>query len=1131
MRRVIGQAARGIGRLLRGLGFLLALPVLALPVLAVLAVSRLGVQASREVGRSLHRLSRLAVLLAVLVAGGGAALAWRLDQGPLDLPWLRDELVLIANRTIAPLRLEIGATALVWEGFRHGVDRPIDLRASDLTVFDSEGRRVAQAPEVYVSLSLRALLGGHIAPRGLLVQGARVRAVRNRDGSMAVDFSDGTAAAAADTVVKPADFAWVFEALAQPPGTDLGGRATLLSQLRELRLRDTRIVVRDDALGIVWQAPKVELNITRLAGGGAEGTAALELLVGERALVATARLGLPAHRQDSAKVAPELEVQATLASVVPADFATLAPAFASLAAVAAPVTLTGTAQLGADLVVRHGWMQMRMAGGTLRIARGEIPVSDALADIEGTAESLRLTLHRLALPGSRGAPTIVTGTATLAPQAGMLAGTLDLRLDEVGFADLAALWPDGVGGPGAKPWITGNITAGVARDLRLSLRVIAAPDLSDGAVTALTGSLEGRDMVVHWLRPVPPAEGVAARLAFLSPDEIEITVLAGRQDGLVLEGGRVALTGLARRDQYVNIALDLGGPVADLLAILNHPRVNLLSRRPIAMRNPSGRVEGTLVVTALPLENDLTLEDVRLSSVGRLSRLNLGGIVAGRDLADGTLTFEAGNDGLQLRGAATVAGIPAQLAVEMDFTDGPASQVIQKVSASGTADAAWLVAQGLDTRELVMDGTAALKLDLVARRGGRSQLTVRADLANMGLRADRLNWGKPAGRPAEADALVVLDRGRLADIPRLRLVGEGVAVQGTLEVSGGAPRRLNLARLVLAPDTDIAADILWPRAEGQPWVIRASGSSVDISGEMARQEPPGEPAPRGPPWNAELRADRVVLGPGRVLTGVQARSDNDGLITRTARITGRAGAGPFELSILSSGAPPRRGLTITAQDAGALLRALDVLDDLRDGQLTVNAHYDDSRPDHPLSGIAEMAEFGVHNAPAFGKLLQAITVVGAIEALNGPDLRFTRMVAPFRYAERVIDLVDARVYSASLGMTAKGRIDVGRRLYDLQGTVVPAYFLNSLLGRVPLLGKLVSPETGGGLFAMSFGMKGPFDDASVWVNPLSAVTPGFLRGLFGVFEGPPGGGSDASPAPPARAPPARAPAMREGGQR
>jgi len=1100
-------------------------------------------QAAGQAGRLLHLLSRLTLLLVLLALVGLGVLAWRLAQGPLELSWVAEEMAAVANRYIAPMRMEIGEAALVWEGFSHGVDRPLDIRARDLAIYDGEGRRVAQVPEVYVSLSMRALVTGRIAPRGLLVQGARVQAVRNQDGRMAIDFSGGQAAAlpagvpVADAPVADApvaDFTWVFEALAQPPGIDLGGRSTLLSQLRQLRLRDTVVAVQDNALGIVWRVPKLELDLTRSGSGGVEGTAALEVTVGERRLAVGARLHLPsmpAHPDRPASAAPTLAVEATLATMVPAEFAALSPAFAPLAAVQAPVAVTATAELGADLVPRQGRLQVRMSRGELLIARGRIPISDAMAVVEGTRESMRLTLHRLALPGGTagvgGEQTIVTGTAMLEPQAGMLAGVLDLRLDQVRFADLAALWPDGVGGPGAKPWITGNITAGVAHDLRVQLRVIAAPDLSDGEVTGLSGSLEARDMVVHWLRPVPPVEGVAARLTFVSANEIDIAVRAGSQGALVVTGGRITLTGLAQHDQYMNIALDLGGPVAELIGVLNHKRVNLLSRRPIAMRNPAGRMEGRLTVTALPLENDLTFDDVRLSSTGRLSGLALGGIAAGRDLTNGELSFEAGNDGLQLRGTATLAGIAAQLAVEMDFTDGPPSQAIQKVTVSGTVEAAQLVALGLDTKELVLDGSAALKLDLVGRRSGRSELAVRGDLAKLGLRADRLNWGKAAGRSVVAEATVILERERFAGIEKLRIEGDGVSVQGALEAAAGVPRRLRLSRAVLAPGIDAVADIQWPRAAGEPWVVRLSGANLDISGEMSRRDPPAKQseAVRGPPWNAELRVDRLVLGAGRVMTGVLARSDNDGLVTRTARVTGRAGAGPFELSILPSGLAQRRSLTVTAQDTGALLRALDVLDDMQGGRLVLNGSYDDSRPDHPLSGSAEVTEFGMRNAPAIGKLLQALTVVGAVEALSGPDLNFNRMVAPFRYAGQVIELADARAFSASLGMTVKGRIDVERRQFDLQGTVVPAYFINSLLGRVPLLGKLLSPEAGGGLFAMSYGVKGSFDDPSVWVNPLSAVTPGFLRGLFGPFQGSTGGGSDAPSVPTPRLP-----RMPDGGQ-
>ncbi|MBC7801846.1 MAG: hypothetical protein H7Z10_14595, partial [Gemmatimonadaceae bacterium] len=66
--------------------------------------------------------------------------------------------------------------------------------------------------------------------------------------------------------------------------------------------------------------------------------------------------------------------------------------------------------------------------------------------------------------------------------------------------------------------------------------------------------------------------------------------------------------------------------------------------------------------------------------------------------------------------------------------------------------------------------------------------------------------------------------------------------------------------------------------------------------------------------------------------------------------------------------------------------------------------------------------------------------------------------------------------------------------------IVPAHFFNSLLGDIPLIGRLFSPEAGGGLFAATYSVRGPVNDPQVAVNPLSALTPGFLRGLFRIFD-------------------------------
>jgi AsmA-like C-terminal region len=203
----------------------------------------------------------------------------------------------------------------------------------------------------------------------------------------------------------------------------------------------------------------------------------------------------------------------------------------------------------------------------------------------------------------------------------------------------------------------------------------------------------------------------------------------------------------------------------------------------------------------------------------------------------------------------------------------------------------------------------------------------------------------------------------------------------------------------------------------------------------------------------------------------------------------------FRLDIAPEGGVRR--VTASTNDAGGLLRAFNIMDTMQGGQLSVSGAYDDRSAEHPLSGTAEIREFRIHDAPFLARLLKAITLYGLVDLVQGPGLGFTRLIAPFTLTSNALDLADARAFSASLGLTMKGRVDLAQSQANLEGTIVPAYLFNSLLGHIPFVGKLFSPEQGGGLFAASYTVRGPLADPQVSVNPLSALTPGLLRGVFG----------------------------------
>jgi hypothetical protein len=67
--------------------------------------------------------------------------------------------------------------------------------------------------------------------------------------------------------------------------------------------------------------------------------------------------------------------------------------------------------------------------------------------------------------------------------------------------------------------------------------------------------------------------------------------------------------------------------------------------------------------------------------------------------------------------------------------------------------------------------------------------------------------------------------------------------------------------------------------------------------------------------------------------------------------------------------------------------------------------------------------------------------------------------------------------------------------------------VNRILGEIPILGPILVGGKGEGIVAVVYGINGPLSDPRVSVNPLSVLTPGFLRGIFGIK----GGDGDSTP--------------------
>jgi hypothetical protein len=1077
--------------------------------------------------RLLH-LAIVAALVAVVVAGVGVAvLGLRLSQGSLDLPWLLHRIEASVNADDSPTHLGIGSAALAWDGFREGFDRPLNVRLRNVVISDAAGTQLVSVAAADLSLSLLGLLSGRLEPNGIEIDHPRLRVFRSVHGAISLDLGsqsnapdsqDDTAATATTHSLDARpdiDLLGSLSAVfAKAARNDLRPQHVRFDQLRHVHIADASILVIDHKLQVTWGVPKADIELNRDAAGTMAARADLTGTLGEE----TTRVSITADRRASGT---STHIEATTTPVVPAALARAAARLAPLGVFNGLVSAHIETDLGPTLALEHASIKLQIGAGALHIGASVVPVVDGVVVASGGTQAITLESAQLVFRGhDGGAVSVLSGQGRLERQLDRLHSDFALLLDHVSFADLPKIWPPNLGGD-TRSWITENITAGTARNGHVEAQVDVLPDFSDATLSSVRGTLDGDGLTVHWLRPIPPIDQGAARLRFLDPDTLEIAVQSGRQrpagvktvpsaaaDGLMLRGGTIRITGIAQHEQRATIEADIAGPLTDAIAVLRAPRLHLFDTGSIDLKDVSGQTSAKLSVT-LPLGPAGTLDAIAVAGQAHLDAVHLAGIVAGRDLDQGVLDMKFSNDRMTIAGKATLATIPATLDMAMDFRTGPPSQVLQTVNVAGRATAAQLTFAGLNPDDAFTGGTAAVQATLTERRDGRGQVAVSADLTDAALRLDLVGWTKRAGIATQASAVVRLDHARLVDIDQMQLTGGGAQVRASSSFAGGKVTGLQINQLTLG-GTSALGSVRFPSSVGGPIVVTVRGNVIDLSNWLAGPAPADQKAasgrtivdtatsdhPPGQPWTIDARFERVTMASGQTFHGLVLHAEDNG--TRLTRVHFGARARPnAPITLEIAPAPGGRRLSAAASDAAQLLRALAETQMMQGGRLSVTGTFEDERPGQPLIGSVEIEDFRVRGAPPLAKLLQAMTLYGLVNTLSGTGLHFKRLIAPFRLTGSALDLRDARAFSASLGLTAKGHIDLAKTQADIDGTVVPAYFFNSLLGHVPLIGKLLSPEKGGGVFAADYSVHGSLSDPSVSVKPLSALTPGILKRLFG----------------------------------
>ncbi len=926
---------------------------------------------------------------------------------------------------------------------------------------------LASAPQVSLKFSMRALSHGMLAPTSMELLGARATIVRTEAGQYRLALGPPSAAGGdmlgrfADVLLAPPD-----------PTRSLG-------YLRRISIVGVRLDVKDRLLKIAWTAPKADMIFAR-DRAGIRVDAALELELGG----SVARLsGSGTYRRTDGKTETELH----FSGLRPASVAARFPQFAALAPVNLPLAGTLQATFDRDGALLSGGFDVNAgAGEVVAPELWSTPLDVSGAHVRGTLAHGpdRVEIEEGALSLGGGARLGLTGSAMRKNAATEINATVNLVDMPVDAFD--RYWPKEVAA-GARAWTVANLEHGNLTEGHVTASLKLGEADKEMTLETMSGGFRMAGTSVHYLRPLPPVAGGVATATF---DATSMTITGGgaRLGGLSVDETTVKFTHIERRIADASVEVVVRGPLREALELLDHPRFRYMQKLGIDPKGVEGTTATRLVVT-FPTAVALKFSDIGIRAAANLRGVAVHKALLGRDLTDGDLVMKLDRDGMDVSGKARVAGVPSEIVWVENFD--PKARIARRYKLTGTVDAQDRARLGVDTAPYAT-GPMAVDLALAQPSAGPSELQMRLGLDSASLALPELDWSKPAGTPGTATMLATLAGGRLSDIRQVTLEAGTLDAVGraTLGPDGGGIERAEIDRFHVG-GTDLRAVVARRKAGG--FDITLQGQSLDAAPLIRRAMNAGADAKTTPPLHITLRLDRLGLPAGRPLAGAVGALNYDGTRWTDARLDG-AMPGGHRIALRYDPDGTGQRLTVASDDAGEALRLFGVYDNIQGGKLHLDARRGGA-VDVPWRGMLRMEDFRLVQAPALARVLTVASLSGIGNLLSGKGISFARLMMPFSFKDGRLEIDKSRAAGSEIGITADGTLDFDHNTAKVNGTIVPAYSINSVLGKIPLLGILLTGEEGSGVFAATYQLDGRLDDPNVKVNPLAALAPGFLRDL------------------------------------
>ncbi len=685
-------------------------------------------------------------------------------------------------------------------------------------------------------------------------------------------------------------------------------------------------------------------------------------------------------------------------------------------------------------------------------------------------------------------------------------GRVDMLKAGLGFAltiageditadDLKRLWPSLTGGE-SRAWFVSSVTQGSVKKATMKFNF----PVGSVAIGAENKPIPKGSMLIDMV-----GVGVAIKpTAAMAPIHVQgetrllvrdsdVTISA---DGGVLQTAKGPITVRSPAlvmdnsnpaDRIVEISGDIVGGIPALVALAKdqQPEVLANAQLPVDVNALAGSIDVGLVATVkladeaagTPMTYDYVLN-------GSVKDFASGEAIQGRTIGNGQLNFSASQLGYQMSGSADIDGMSAEISID-GIAGGEAAFKL-----ASTIDAKDLAAMGFDASEFFSG-----KVRFIAQPMADGSIQMAVDLTDAALTIKDLAVSKSSGVAGVLRANV-RQSGDVTELSQVDLRFGSVHLAGDLKYDAKKGLQSADFNQFALSDGDDARLSLAPISGGYALTLR--GEQLDLRPLLRRFFSLGEGSGgvRATQFEQaialDIRLDRVLGSYATTAFNLTADMLVQGSDLRRATLSAQLGDNKG-ISITSNPTPQGRTMLVAFSDAGTVLRLLGIYSQLAggEGSLVLNTVVDQKME----IGELQIRDFAIVDeanvAQIVGNHADSRTAIARQNRLD-----FDRGEVKFVRRSDRVEVSEAILTGKTVGGTARGFIYTDQHQYDLTGTYVPLFGLNSVFQKIPLFGPLLGGRDGEGLVGVTFQVKGPLDQPQFRINPLSLLVPGAFRELF-----------------------------------